>query len=181
MSEDQEWTDRAREIGKQRGPIGSLKYAVDLEVKIKDLEARLQKSEMELFQSKNSLPNTAMVLWKERALELEARLGRAEADLSSEKSYKAENYCPYGGHATDGSTCRYCHWKARPEPGALVRQVIERIRCEFSATAMNAGEETGYCDTCAGFSETGWNMNTENKILDKFKSFDALEGERGGA
>lgn len=100
---------------------------------------------------------------------------KSERALAAERSYQAENHCPYGGHALDGSTCRYCHWKVRPEPGALARELIERIRCEFSATAMNAGEETGYCDTCAGFELTGWDMDTVNKVLDKvLKAYDAI-------
>lgn len=44
---------------------------------------------------------------------------------------------------------------------------IEKVRAEIAAKAMNAGQETGYCDTCASFEMTGWSMDTVNGVLDR--------------
>ncbi len=48
-------------------------------------------------------------------------------------------------------------------------EVVEMIRAEIAAEAMTAGEQTGYCETCAGFDMTGWDMDTINKVLDRVK------------
>lgn len=46
---------------------------------------------------------------------------------------------------------------------------FEQVRASLAAEATNAGETTGFCETCAGFDMTGWSMDTINGALDKLK------------
>ena len=67
---------------------------------------------------------------------------RSEGEMIEE--YFNENYCPYGGHARDGSECNYCKWKILPEMEKL-RAFWDKYTKAFDALDRIATKEC-YCE-----------------------------------
>lgn len=76
---------------------------------------------------------------------------------------KAENHCPYGGHAIDGSECRYCHWKASPE----------RILRDFLETVIMRNEN--YVSTDDGIAQLQYLAQDAKKMLDRLTAAQAAK------